>query len=250
MSVKIEDETGRQVTVRLERLDLSNSTQTELRSLIEGILATAHKWPADMRAALTNAISKIDPSLDRAFRQRAGNALQRMYENVGEETVVSALGAPSDLGALARALAETIAADPATRELDPYAAALARGAEHREQLLQQAGGALSAERVGQILHISRQAVDKRRANRKLLAVKQAGDWRYPVFQFENDGPADALKTVIAALDDPSGWSSLDFLLTPDSVLEGHAPAEALRLGPEWQDRVVRLARTQSGDGFA
>ena len=227
------------------QIDISDLTHKELPSLIEKAHLALLREPGTEGTSL-----ETRSGLDRAFRQRTETALQRLRQNIDESTVVSALAAPTDLGVLARALADSIIADPATRDLDPFAAALARGAEHREQLLQQAGGALSAEGVGKILHISRQAVDKRRTAKSLLAVKQAGAWRYPAFQFANGDPPTALKPIIELLDDPNGWSTLDFLLTPDTVLEGHSPMQALQLGPAWQERVLRLVRAQQGDGFA
>ena len=70
--------------------------------------------------------------------------------------------APTDAGALARAISDTLPADNASSELDPLASLIARGAEQKLELLKQAGGGLSASNVSRLLHISLQAVDKRR----------------------------------------------------------------------------------------
>lgn len=261
MVVKIVDEPGRHPKVSVDQIDLSSLTLAEAQDLARlleeqwGPLqipghAIGVPGVADVKDSLVRFSILQRTALQRIFVQRSIGALTRAFENVSEETLVSALAAPSDMGALARVLATAAINDASTRELDPYAAALARNAEHRERLLMKGGGALSAERAGQVLGITRQAVDKRRANKRLLAVKQAGDWRYPAFQFEDEGLSDATKAVIETLDDPTGWSALEFLLTPDTVLDGHAPSEVLKLGPEWQEKVLRVARASKGDGFA
>jgi hypothetical protein len=67
----------------------------------------------------------------------------------------------TDVGVIGRAVAE----------LDPDALDLAREIEHRDKLVQRAGGMLSAEESGHLLHIGPQAVDKRRRNKALLAVR-------------------------------------------------------------------------------
>ena len=61
---------------------------------------------------------------------------------------------------------------------------LARNVEHRQKLLQLAGGALSVEETGHTLGITRQAVDKRRRANTLLAVREGSDSRYPWDQGE------------------------------------------------------------------
>ena len=59
----------------------------------------------------------------------------------------------------AKGAAEEAAAEP-VRRLEPFAAAIARGAEARERLVEQAGGLLSAEAAGRLLGITRAALDE------------------------------------------------------------------------------------------
>jgi hypothetical protein len=94
----------------------------------------------------------------------------------------------------------------AVTELDPLAPALARGVEHRRTLLNLAGSAMSAEEAGQILGITRQAVDKRRRAGTLLAVREGSDWRYPACQFE-DGEvvAGPPESCAASIRQTPGW---------------------------------------------
>jgi hypothetical protein len=66
-----------------------------------------------------------------------------------------AVSAPTDAGALARTISDTLPADNASSEIDPLASLIARG---------------SSSGISRRLLISRQAVDKRRREGKLLAV--------------------------------------------------------------------------------
>ena len=89
---------------------------------------------------------------------------------------------------------------------------------------------LSADEVGKALGISRQAVDKRRAAGKLLAVRNRGDWHYPAIQFHDGEVLPGIEAVIAAMPEASAWSVLDMLLAPDDALGGRSPIAALRAG--------------------
>ena len=168
-----------------------------------------------------------------AFRRRAEHAVSLIAASASPEALARALEAPTDFGALASALGNTVLAGSAL-DLDPFADALARGTAERERLALAAGGLLSAEQMGRVLGgITRQAVDKRRRAGALLAVQVAGDWRYPAAQVNDDGMAPpGLPAVLAAANElgMSGWATLDFLLAPDAALDGMAPIEAMRRG--------------------
>jgi hypothetical protein len=161
------------------------------------------------------------------------------------------MAAPTDFGTLARVLADVGAIGAAVAELDPEAVDLAREIEHRDKLVQRAGGMLSAEEAGHLLHIGRQAVDKRRRNKTLLAVRQAGDWFYPRAQFHEQEVIPGIPEIVRGLGASGPWVILDFILTSDSVLDGLSPREALLQGGEMYSRVMSLVRAQqSGRGFA
>lgn len=168
--------------------------------------------------------------LRETFRRRAQGAVERMARDAPPELLAEALATATDAGALARVLADQ-AVQPAIATLDPLAAAIARSAAVREELVARAGGLLPAGEVGRLLGISRQAVDKRRALGRLLAIKLGGDWRYPAIQFGAHGQVPAgLEEVIAGMEDEGPWGALDFLLAADSALEGRTPLDALRAG--------------------
>ena len=127
------------------------------------------------------------------------------------EALGEALSAPTDFGAVARALGDP-AAFAASRPLDPLADAWARGAVERERLSVEAGSLLSAGEAGRALGgISRQAVDKRRRSLQLLGVRVAGDWRYPAAQIGPDGQAvPGLAAVLEELAALGPWAQLTF----------------------------------------
>jgi hypothetical protein len=186
-----------------------------------------------------------DP-LREAFRQRALGAVERMAREASAEALIAAMAAPSDTGTLARATADQAAAE-ALRRLDPLAAAIARGAEARIRLSEDAGGLLSAEQVASLLGITRAAVDKRRSVGKALAVRVRGDWHYPACQFRDGDVLPGIPEVLAGMSDTSGWSVLDFLLAEDDALDGRAPLAWLRAGrPE---PVLRLLRAREVDAY-
>ena len=126
--------------------------------------------------------------------------------------------------------------------------ALARNVEHRNQLLERAGGVLSAEDAGKITGITRQAIDKRRRSNAIVAVRDGSDWKYPACQFRDGEVLPGIAEVVRGLEGQGAWATLDFLLAPDSALGGRSPLEALRQGDI--SAVERLVRANAGDGFA
>lgn len=188
-------------------------------------------------------------SVQGAFLRRAVKALERISANAPADALASALAASTDAGSLAQLLSRADLVGPAIAELDPFVPALARNVDHRQSLLERAGGSLSAEEAGKVLGgISRQAVDKRRRAGAVLALREASDWRYPVCQFQDGEVIDGIANVVKGLSEQGPWATLDFLLAPDTVLGGQSPLEALRAGQ--REEVQRLVRAESADGFS
>lgn len=185
-----------------------------------------------------------------AFLRRAEHAMEHIARSATLEALGEALSAPTDFGAVARALGDP-AAFTASRPLDPLADAWARGAAERERLSVEAGGLLSAEGAGRALGgISRQAVDKRRRNRQLLAVRVGQDWRYPAAQIGGDGQAvSGLAAVLDGLAELGPWAQLAFLLAKDDALGGVTLLDALRQGGSAADQVRRIVRAYGTDAF-
>ncbi len=195
--------------------------------------------------------AKQHSAIQDAFIRRTANAIERLAMRVDEATLVEAMAAPTDFGTLARVLTDFGAIGNAVAEIDPAAVELAREIEHRESVVRRAGGMLSADDAGQLLHITRQAVDKRRRGKTLLAIRQGGDWLYPRAQFHEQEAIPGLPEIIRGFEASGPWVTLEFLVTEDSILDGLAPRDALLRGQELRERVMTLVRGhEGGEGFA
>ncbi|TAU72304.1 DNA-binding protein (plasmid) [Rhizobium ruizarguesonis] len=187
-------------------------------------------------------------SIRTAFLRRATSALERISANVPAKDLADALSAPTDAGSLAQLLSRSDMVGAAINDLDPLVPALARNVEHRQNLVERAGGTVSAEDAGRMLGISRQAVDKRRRAGTLLAVREGSDWRYPLCQFDQGEVIAGISDVVRGFAAAGPWIALDFLLAADMALGGRTALQALRDGD--REAVRRLIRIETSDGFA
>jgi hypothetical protein len=111
-------------------------------------------------------------------------------------------------------------------------------------MLKNAEGVLSSGKVAELLRLSRQAVDKRRAANQLLALTQGRrGYSYPSFQFENGKTLDGLEEVLRNLSALDPWMQIRFFTSPQERLGSKTPIEALRSG-----RVSDVVRAASGYG--
>ncbi|API55883.1 DNA-binding protein (plasmid) [Rhizobium leguminosarum] len=187
-------------------------------------------------------------SIRTAFLRRATSALERISANVPAKDLADALSAPTDAGSLAQLLSRSDMVGSAINDLDPLVPALARNVEHRQNLVERAGGTMSAEDAGRILGISRQAVDKRRRAGTLLAVREGSDWRYPLCQLDQGEVIAGISDVVRGFAAAGPWIALDFLLASDTALGGRTALQALCDGD--REAVRRLIRIETSDGFA
>ena len=119
----------------------------------------------------------------------------------------------------------------AAEETDPLLKAKLKGLEVKQQLLCQYGESLNSQEVANLLCMTRQAVDKRRNNNKLLGLSLGKrGYRYPVWQFERGGVLPGWESVLTALIEISPWGKLQFVLSGDIRLEGKTPLECLQIG--------------------
>ncbi len=176
---------------------------------------------------------RFSPRPERAAMERA--ALVRVTQFIGDavtkastNVLEQALGEPAPDEALVDVLGETLVRDATGGE---WAAALLRGAKVQRDLLQQAGGGLSSSQVGNLLGISRAAVDKRRRQGALLGLKlPSGVFVYPSAQFEKNDVLPGLPDVLSAFHVEDPWMQLDALLARDEALRGRSPFKALADG--------------------
>jgi hypothetical protein len=182
-----------------------------------------------------------------ALLKRIVVGLERVSGEMTDEMALDALEAPTDLGAIARLLSDPRLDDPAL-SIDPMTSVLARSLEHRHLLRRRIEPTLAAAEAAQVLGISRQAVDKRRAASRLLAVRIGGDWRYPEFQFDGQAVLPGFERLMESFEGRDPWSIADSLTAEDEALDGRSLIEALRAGDV--ESVDRAIRQMHGDGYA
>lgn len=196
-----------------------------------------------MAAAAGGGAVLAREALLRAFLRRYSAALLRIGGAAPERALENALAAPDDVGGLAAILSEVapLAPPPAT---DPLAAARARGARAKGELLRRAGGGLRLAQAAARMGVSPQAVHARRKRGTLLAVPQPnGEHLYPACQFGPDGVLTGLTAVLQAFTIDNPWTRLSVLLGGSPALEGRTPLEALSAGD-----VERAAAAVAGFG--
>ena len=114
---------------------------------------------------------------------------------------------------------------------DPLASARLKGHQVKYELLYGDATPLSSSDVADLLHVSRQAVDKRRKKHQLLGVSLGRrGYLYPAEQFLDGQTVSGLDKVLAALQEYSAWTQLMFLKTGDVRLQGKTPLDCLREG--------------------
>ena len=170
-------------------------------------------------------------ALAQAFLKRSVKMLERVSSAASSEALESALSSPTDVGGLASLLSDLAPLGVDLSAVDPFVEAMARGAAIKRELLTRGGGGLTSSQVASALGITRQAVDKRRGRRALLAVPNgSGEYVYPACQFTADGVIPGLEEVLRAFQIQSPWTQLSVLLAPAPALGGKTILEALKSG--------------------
>jgi len=197
----------------------------EDRKLIERILAA----PTNLKLSLLEVLSTTKPTAKSKFLK---NTLA-MALSISQETQITAssnneqdLGFEEMVKAFTRPEALKILAPT-----DPLAAARFKGVQVKQQLLYGDEQPLTSEEVASLLHMTRQAVDKRRLKGQLLAVSLGKrGYLYPCWQFQLGQVLPGLEKVLAALKNYDPWTKLMFMKTGDVRLDGATPLERLQAG--------------------
>jgi hypothetical protein len=178
-----------------------------------------------------------DSSAPQALWELLGKRVQRAIAQALGQSPMSVsdltriLEEPSDVGATAALLARAAMAASVVA-VDPLAEAKARAIQAEAELLEAAGGTLTADDVAQLLGITRQAVERRRDRGTVLALRASGGmFVYPVCQFQDGQLLAGIDRFLAAFPEgTSPWSILNVLVGPSDALDGRTPLEALRAG--------------------
>jgi len=154
-----------------------------------------------------------------AFRERAVREVTRLSNELDESALLQALTMPTDAATVAEGLSRL----ESFVTSDPLMAARLRGANRKRQLIEGHGGALTGAQAAGLLGITRQAVDKRRQQGKLIAVElDKKGYCYPAWQFPLlDWIEPVLTHEFKNCADP--WVKLSFFLNPHGLLEGKTP---------------------------
>ncbi len=136
---------------------------------------------------------------------------------------------------------------PAAAKLERIALTnLQRSFAERQRLLQ---GTLTVPQVAALLGTRRQTPHDRLHAGRLVAIKDGGQWRFPLWQFDAEGPdgvvAGLPETVRALGDALPPLALIRWLVTPKPLLGRQTPIEALRQGRI--DAVLAEARAAGAD---
>jgi len=183
------------------------------------------------RTIKSPAADSVRHALAQAFLSRSVSMLERVTSAASTEALKSALASPTDIGGVASLLSDLAPQGADLSAADPFIEAMARGTGVKRDLLASGGGGLTSGQVSVALGITRQAVDKRRGRRGLLAVPSgSGEYLYPACQFTQGGVIPNLEDVLRAFRIRSPWTQLSALLAPAAALGGNTILEALRSG--------------------
>lgn len=179
--------------------------------------------------------------LDAIFRQRLENSVDWLIRSLSREAklaVISSADVPQLVLSLAR---NTPSTDPAETDA---AERLVRTAEFKRDLLQRAGGSLTAEQVRTLLgYKSVQAVYKAVAVGRLLVLDDNGTKLFPAFQFDGSHILPGMADFLAAAPDTSPWALLQFMVDGAEGLGPERPMNLVKSGRDACARTVSFART-------
>ena len=177
---------------------------------------------------------------------RSLEAVIKCVEAADSQNLQEIASAPTDYEVLLRQLTGCL---DVLRGHDSLADARLRGLKMKEELLKQAGGAMNADQVGKLLNLTRQAVDKRRKARRLVAIEFGKrGYLYPAFQFDEQWVVP-VEQVLERMDPRiEDWSLLAFFVNGNAYLKGASPVEVMRQGEV--EEVLRAAQACGSQGAA
>jgi hypothetical protein len=187
---------------------------------------------------------QVEEAVVEMVRRRPGITVNEIVDelafDVSPEVILGLLGNLRVTGAVVArpedALEDAWGPAPSDVELD----AIRRAGEHAEQatLAVALDGALSRDEAAERIGLTPQAVSERRKAGKLVGLRRGREWRFPAWQFADDGTLPALAELIGSW--PGSSLALStWAVTPSVDLEGLTPAQALRRR-DTRERVLEL----------
>jgi hypothetical protein len=193
------------------------------------------------RARSPHDLPRSRAALERSALDRAAGVLERLFAHA-PTAALRKLVDEASLAAVTSALSAAVAAAPGA---DPLAAARSRGVLRRDDLMNQAGGALSPGELAERTGMSRQTVNNWRRKGQVIAIPRGRrDFVFPACQLGEDRLLPGLDRVLAAsaLRHPLG--QLEMLLAPSPRMGGASPLALLR-GGRVEDAVALAAASGS-----
>ena len=118
-------------------------------------------------------------------------------------------------------------------------------AEYKQWLIRKAGGVLEEDLVADWLGMSLPELRRYTEAGDLIAVDMDGRTVYPAFQLKNATTVLNVRKILSVMPIRAPWMRLEWFLTPDSVLDGDTPWEALRAGR--REVVLDCARSHGAE---
>ena len=252
ISLTVTKDSGLRVLVNSEMASLVGNRMPKLAVEVQPFETTTEA-SAD-RTRLTFAPKRRETGVrqkKKSVKDEFSARVRRFFDTavlsqVHEAAIKDALNAPSEFDTILHALEQPEVA-AAVRNQDPLAMARLRGIEAKRRMLADEGGVLSVERVGGLLTMSRQAVEKRRKAGRLIGVSLGRrGFGYPAWQFSERGTLPGLETVLDALKPHDAWTKLVFFTSANTVIDGKRPLDVLRSGDI--EKVLAAARTYGEQG--
>ncbi|MEM8723637.1 MAG: hypothetical protein AAGE84_30890 [Cyanobacteria bacterium P01_G01_bin.39] len=184
--------------------------------------------PKSTQKAINKLLQASQEPLKATFLTRS---IEGLIEIIDSGDLVDITAADSNYEVLLAALQTPEALSLLTKR-DPLAKAKLRGLKLKQQLVEAEGGCANSKKVAEIIGISRQAVNKRRQEGKLIGLSRGkGKYIYPLWQFTDTGKTlTGLEVVLEKLSGVDPWMQLSFFLNPNLRLENKTPLEMLRMG--------------------
>jgi len=223
---------NKQLNLNLDRFQLTPAFKDMQLSLnIDGEPELENRY-------LLSALRDFADTKHPVFFSRVLRAVKRLEEDLSTALINEAAAAPTDLMVILEALSSASLAAQLASE-DPLLAARLRGMKRKQEMLEASGGALTSEQVSEILGISRQAVDKRRASNQLLALTQGRrGYSYPSFQFDDGKTVEGPEELLGELSALDPWMQLAFFTTVNERLGGSTPLAKLQKGHKDEVKAV------------
>jgi hypothetical protein len=182
----------------------------------------------------TSSASFLMPVMEEVVHQEGNTAvflaraIRALMALAPQANLLEAISAPSDYELLLNALQQT-SVSQRLAAVDPLAQAKIRGISAKRQLLEAEGGCFSSNEAAKALGISREAVNKRRQQGKLIGLPEGRSFRYPIWQFQAGQTLPGLETVLKHLKVQDPWMQIAWMLN-DNLRLGRSPLAQLQSG--------------------